>query len=66
MQIKLIVVVVEIRKGAGGRSGLKKKFLGPSVVSLVWKIMGRPGPPGPSPGSATALYSSAHSPLIDG
>ena len=36
MQIKLIVVVVvEIRKGAGGRSGLKKKFLGPSVVSLV-------------------------------
>ena len=49
MQIKLIVVVVETREGAGG-GGLKKKNLfGPFGPQFGLKLTGRPGPPGPLP-----------------
>ena len=40
-----------------GRAGLLKTIFRPFGPQFGPKIRGGPGPPGPSPGSATGLYS---------
>jgi len=46
----------QIRRGAG----LPQKIFGPSGLRLGPKIRGSPGPPGPTPGSATVNRCFCH------
>ena len=47
---------LEIRVGVGGgEGGLPKTFFRPLGPQFCLNIRGAPGPPGPSPGSATVL-----------
>ena len=46
--------------GGGGGGGVKKIFFRPFGPLFRPKIGGGPGPPGPSPGSATASFSPHH------
>ena len=45
----------DIRGGGEGGGGLKKKFSSALRASVWSKNTGGPGPPGPSPGSATGF-----------